>query len=101
MCILTDHLCHTHTPTPTPTPTCTHTHTHTPYSLHLFTQELSKQAEKEKQACEAHHLNLYRQHKAEQAEMNYRKHYQLASSIMDQILDLTSKIAEYRELTEK
>ena len=78
---------------------CTeHTHIH---SLHLITQELSKQAEKEKKACEAHHLMLYRQHKAEQAEINYRKHYQLASSIMDQILDLTTKIAEYRELTEK
>ena len=72
------------------------THTYIP-----STQELTKQEEKEKQAIEAHHLMLYRQHKAEEAEVNYRKHYQLASSIMDQILDLTTKIAEYRELTEK
>ena len=55
----------------------------------------------DRQAAEAHHLRLYRQHKAEQAELNYRKHYQLAASIMDQILNLTTKIAEYRELTEK
>ena len=62
---------------------------------------LAKQAEKDRLAREAHHLKLYKQHKAQQAELNYRKHYQLAASILDQILDLTSKMAEYRELTEK
>lgn len=46
-------------------------------------------------------MTLYKQHKAEEAELNYHKHYQIASSVMDQILDLATKIAEYRELTEK
>lgn len=62
---------------------------------------MCKLAEKDRLAYEAHHLALYRQHKAEQAELNYHKHYQIASSIMNQILDLATKIAEYRELTEK
>lgn len=67
----------------------------------IFIQVLEKQAEKDRLAREEHHLKLYKQYKKEQAELNYRKHYQHVASIMDQILDLTTKIAEYRELTEK
>jgi adenylate kinase family enzyme len=63
-------------------------------------EALAKQGEKERRALELHHLKLYRQHKAQQAELNYRKHYQLAASIVDQMLDFSTKIAEYRVLTE-
>ena len=64
-------------------------------------QALAKQGEKERKALELHHLKLYQQHKSQQAELNYQKNYQLAASIVDQILDLSTKMAEYRELTEK
>ena len=50
---------------------------------------------------EAHHLALYKQHKAEQAERDYRKHYQMCWAMTQQAVDLATKIAEYRELTEK
>ena len=65
------------------------------------TQELSKQSDRERKARETHNLTLYRQHQAEQAELNYRKHYQMVSIIMSQIVDFTTKMAEYRDLTDK
>lgn len=71
------------------------------HNVIIFIQVLEKQAEKDRLAREEHHLKLYKQYKKEQAELNYLKHYQHVASIMDQILDLTTKIAEYRELTEK
>ena len=87
----------THSPTHSFTHSLTHPHTHCSHC----TQELSKQSERERKAREAHNLTLYRQHQAVQADLNYRKHYQMVSVIMSQIVDFTTKMAEYRDLTDK
>ena len=64
-------------------------------------QELCKQAEKDRMAQEAHHLSLYQRYKVEQADRDYSKYYQMAAAILNQVVDLATKFAEYRELTEK
>ena len=38
---------------------------------------------------------------AERAEAKYKKHYEMCSEIMDNMVDFTTKIGEYRELTNK
>ncbi len=37
---------------------------------------------------------------AERAEAKYKKHYEICSEIVNQIFDFSSKVAEYRELTD-
>ena len=44
---------------------------------------------------------LHDQIAAERAEAKYRKHYDMCYEIVLQMVDFTSKVAEYRELTEK
>lgn len=38
---------------------------------------------------------------AERAEEKYRKHYEMSQGVVDQIIDFSCKVAEYRELTNK
>lgn len=44
---------------------------------------------------------VYEQIAVERAQARYRKHYKMCEEILDQILDLSFKVADYRILTNK
>lgn len=55
--------------------------------------ELAEQALREKQ--------LHTKLAAERAEARYKKHYEICWEVVEQIIDLATKIGEYRTLTNK
>lgn len=59
----------------------------------LAKQEYEEQTRKDKE--------LHDKIAAERAEAKYRKHYEMCQGVIDQIVDFTCKVAEYRELTNK
>ena len=71
----------------------THTHTHTP-------QKLARQDEEGRQARLQHHLTLHRQYLNERAKQHYQKNYQFCHKILLQLVDFSTKMAEYREITQ-
>lgn len=46
-------------------------------------------------------LDLHNKIMAERAEQRYKKHYDMSSDILSDIVDFSTKVAEYRELTNK
>ncbi|XP_063816860.1 sperm flagellar protein 2 isoform X2 [Pseudophryne corroboree] len=72
-----------------------------------FQDALDREAALQKQARLDHEeqmrkiLELYDQLSAERAEARYKKHYYICQGIMSQIVDLVTKIGEYRELTDR
>ena len=77
------------------THTHTHTHTHT-----LTLQKLGRQEEEGRQARLQHHMTLHRQYLNERAKQHYRKNYQFCHKILLQLVDFSTKMAEYREITQ-
>ena len=59
----------------------------------LAKQEYEEQTRKDKE--------LHDKIAAERAEAKYRKHYEMCQGVVDQIVDFTCKVTEYRELTNK
>ncbi|XP_060552949.1 sperm flagellar protein 2-like isoform X2 [Ruditapes philippinarum] len=59
----------------------------------LSKQEYEEQTRKDKE--------LHDKIAAERAEAKYRKHYEMCQGVVDQIVDFTCKVTEYRELTNK
>ena len=57
--------------------------------------------EKEKMERLRHHKEIYRRHMAEKAEKCYQKNFITCHKMVLQMLDLSTKIAYYRELTNK
>lgn len=44
---------------------------------------------------------IHEQISVERAQARYKKHYAVCAEILDQILDLSTKVADYRMLTNK
>ena len=59
----------------------------------LAREQYEEQAKKDKE--------LHDRIAAERAENKYRKHYDMCMGVVNQIVDFTGKVAEYRELTNK
>lgn len=57
--------------------------------------------EQEQKERYRHHQTLYQKNLAERAEKNYHFNYKLCQGIVLQMLDFTTKLAQYRELTQK
>lgn len=57
--------------------------------------------EKEKRERLRHHKEIYQRNMAEKAERSYQKNFIMCHMVVLQILDLATKIAHYRELTNK
>lgn len=71
-----------------------------------FLDSLNKEAERERQDAEAKKIRL-KYHRevrgkllAEKHQSDHKKHYLICKEVMDGIVDLSTKLAEYRELTE-
>nr|XP_014353121.1 PREDICTED: sperm flagellar protein 2 [Latimeria chalumnae] len=60
---------------------------------------LAKQERIDSQEQIQKEIEIHEKVAAERAEARYRKHYQICQEILDQIIDLTAKMGEYRELT--
>ncbi|KAL3868818.1 hypothetical protein ACJMK2_041577, partial [Sinanodonta woodiana] len=61
--------------------------------------ELAQQAKKDYEEQTRKDRELHDKIAAERAETKYRKHYDMCMEIMNQIIDFTCKVGEYRELT--
>ena len=46
-------------------------------------------------------MELYRANLASKAELNYRRNYQLCREVLLLVVDFATKMAEYRDITEK
>ena len=64
-------------------------------------QGLALLEEKEKKEQLRHHRKIYRRNMAEKAEKNYQMNYKMCNKIVLQIIDFATKMAHYRELTNK
>ncbi|KAF6127394.1 sperm flagellar 2 [Phyllostomus discolor] len=61
---------------------------------------LAKQAKIDFEEQAARQREIHEQIAVERAEASYQKHYIMCASILDQILDLSTKVADYRMLTD-
>ena len=64
-------------------------------------QELCDQAKADYEAELEREREVHARLMTEKAQQRYRRHYEACREVLDSILDFSSKIAEYRELTEK
>ncbi|XP_053393746.1 sperm flagellar protein 2-like isoform X2 [Mercenaria mercenaria] len=64
-------------------------------------QEMARLAKQEYEEQTKKDKALHDKIAAERAEAKYRKHYEMCQGVVDQIVDFTCKVTEYRELTNK
>lgn len=64
-------------------------------------QEMARLAKLEYEEQTKKDQELHDKIAAERAEARYTKHYESCNEVVNQLVDFTCKVAEYRELTEK
>ncbi|KAM9095254.1 sperm flagellar protein 2-like [Sarcophilus harrisii] len=62
---------------------------------------LAKQAKLEYEEQAQKEIEIHERIAAERAQARYKKHYSMCTEILDDIIDLSTKVAEYRNLTHK
>lgn len=64
-------------------------------------QALARQAKIDFEEQALRDKEIHEQIAIERAQARYQKHYSICAEILDQILDLSTKVADYRLLTNK
>lgn len=62
---------------------------------------MAKQAKIDFEEQAIREKEIHEQIAVERAQAHYKKHYLMCAEILDQILDLSTKVADYRMLTNK
>ena len=62
---------------------------------------MAKQAKIDFQEQAIREKEIHEQITVERAQARYKKHYTICAEILDQILDLSTKVSDYRMLTNK
>lgn len=76
-------------------------HNYSDLQMSLLSQALAKQAKIDYKEQALKEKKIHEEIAVERAQARYKKHYLMCAEILDQILDLSTKVSDYRMLTNK